>query len=85
MIGNIIEQQLHAAGVNVGEQRIEIRKRAEDRIDVRVIADIVTKVGHWRGKDRRDPYRVYAEPLKVLKFAVNAAQITDAVAVAVFE
>lgn len=85
MIGNIIEQQLHAAGVNVGKQRVEIRESAENRIDVRIVADIVTEVGHRRRKDRRDPDRVHAEPFEIVELALNAAEITDAVAVAVFE
>jgi hypothetical protein len=46
MIGNIIEQQPHAAIVNVRKQNVEIRERAENWIDVHVVADVVTEVGH---------------------------------------
>src|SRR5439155_14892520 len=43
------------------------------------------EVGHRRGEDRREPERVDAEPVQVVEPAGDAAQVADAVAVAVLE
>ena len=80
-----VEDQLEAARVRVGEQRVEIGQRAEQRIDVAIIGDVVAEIGHRRGIDRRDPDRVDAEPDQMVEAAANAAQVADAVAVAVLE
>src|SRR6266850_3657194 len=77
MIGDIIEQELHAARMNIGEQGIEVCQRAEDRIDVGIIADVVTEIRHRRRINRRDPDGVDAEPLKIIEPAPYAAEIAD--------
>src|SRR5262245_56288467 len=71
--------------MDVVDQRIEFRQRAKNRIDIGIIAYIVTEVGHGRRIDRRDPDRVYAEPLEIIELLPNATQITDAVTVTVHE
>jgi hypothetical protein len=52
MIGNVVKEQLHAAPVHFGKQRVEVRQRAEYRIDVGVVGDIVAEVRHRRRIDR---------------------------------
>ena len=47
------------------DQLVEVRQRAEDRVDVAVVGDVVPSVGHRRGVERRDPQRVDAEVAEV--------------------
>jgi hypothetical protein len=47
--------------VRLGQQAIEIRQRAEQRIDVAVVGDVVAEVGHRGFEERRDPDRVDAQ------------------------
>ena len=42
-------------GWAVGDQRVEIGERPEERIDVAVVRDVVAEVGHGRRIERRDP------------------------------
>ena len=43
------------------DQLVELRQRAEQRVDVLVVADVVAVVGLRRGVDRREPQDVDAE------------------------
>ena len=37
------------------DQLVEVRERAEHRVDVAVVGDVVAEVGHRRGEDRAEP------------------------------
>jgi hypothetical protein len=71
--------------VGRGQQRVELLERAEDRVDVGVVGDVVAEVGHRRGEDRRDPGRADAELAQIGQPLPDAAQVADAVGVAVLE
>ena len=68
-----------------GDEPIEVVERAEERIDVGVIGDVVTEVGHRRGIDRREPDGIDAEPLEVVEPRKNSGQVADAVAVGILK
>src|SRR3546814_16220114 len=51
---DLIDEHLEPQRVCVGDQRVEIRERAEDRVDIAVIGDVITEIGHRRGIERRD-------------------------------
>ena len=46
MIGHQIEDQLHAAGVDVGQQCVEVCECAEHGMDRRIVGHVVTEVVH---------------------------------------
>ena len=75
-----VEQDADVARVRVGEQRVEGREVAEERVDVAVVGDVVAEVGHRRAVDRRQPDRVDAEPLQVVEARAQALEVADAVA-----
>ena len=53
--------QLPVAEVRrVGQERVEVGKRAEARIDAEKIADVITVVAIWRRKERKQPYTIHA-------------------------
>ena len=80
-----VHDQLHAAGVQLRDQLVQVGQRAEERIDVGVIADVVAVVVHRRPVDRRHPHHVHAEALQVVDMTEDAAQVADAVPVGVGE
>jgi hypothetical protein len=44
---NEVEHDPKPAGVACGQQAVEIIERAEQRVDARVIGDVVAEVSHW--------------------------------------
>src|SRR5205823_11402863 len=81
MIGHQIQQDLQPAVVPGGEQAVEIRERAEPRIDADIIRNVITEVEHRRGKDWREPDRFDSELDQVGKSADDAGKIADPVVV----
>ena len=69
----------------VGEQRVEVGQRAEHRVDVARVGDVVAAVGHGGAVERREPDRVDAELDEVVEALPHADQVAGAVAVAVGE
>ena len=65
------------------DHRVGIGERAEDRVDVAVVGDVVARVGLRRGVERREPDGVDAERAQVGQARGDAGEVTDAVAVAV--
>ena len=68
--------------VRLGDQAVEVGERAEERVDVAVVGDVVAEIGHRRGIDRRDPDGVDAEPDEIVEPLADAGEVADAVAVA---
>ena len=64
---------------------VEVGERAEDRIDVAVVGDVVAEVGHGRGVEGRDPDGVDAEGGEVVEAGEDAGEVADAVAVRVLK
>ena len=73
-----IQHDPQIAVVGLVDQVIQIGQRAEDRVDIAVVADVVPEVGHRRSEDRRDPDHVDAQPLQVIKMFDDATQGADA-------
>jgi hypothetical protein len=71
--------------VGLGDQRVELRERAEQRIDPAIIGHVVAEIRHGGGVDRRDPHRVDPEPGEVVEARRDARQIADPVAVRVLK
>ena len=80
-----VHDQLHAAGVQLRDQLVQVGQRAEQRVDVLVVADVVAVVVHRRAVDRGHPHDVDAQPVQVVQVAEHAAQVADAVPVGVGE
>ena len=85
VVGHKVQQHANAAGMRFGDQPVDIDQRAEQRVDIAVVTDVVAGIGHRRAKDRRQPQGVDAQLLQVIEMAQHAVEVTDAVAVAVGE
>jgi hypothetical protein len=80
---HLVDHDLQAEFVRTVDQRLEVGERAEHRVDIVVVADVVAEVLHRTLEERRQPDAVGAELRDVLEAARDARQVADAVAVAV--
>ena len=85
VIGHEVEQQLQSPRMGRCQQRVEIRQRPETRVDIAIIGDVISKVGHRRWKYRGKPDRVHAQFDQIVEPALDPAKVTDAVAIAVLK
>ena len=89
LVGRVVDHQIHhdlqTALVRFGKQLVHILQRAEQRIDILIIGNIVAVVVLRRLVDRAQPHHVHAKIGQIIKTAGDAFQIADAVAVRVLE
>ena len=85
VVWNKIEDDFELLCMRFINEEIETFERAEDRINPAVIRDIVTEVMHWRGIDRRNPDRIYAEPDEIIKPLPDTIEIAYAITVRVLK
>ncbi len=82
---DLVNDDLDAERVRLGDQRIEVGERAEDRIDVAIIRDVVAEVAHRRLEEGREPDRIDAEARDMIEMRGDAGQVADPVAIRVRE
>ena len=89
LVGRVIDHQInqhaHAALACAVRELDEVPERAEARIDVVVVTDVVAVIQTWRGLEWHQPYRGDAQSVKIVEPACETFEVTDAVAVAVHE
>lgn len=89
LVARVVHHEVHhdpdAPLVRLGQQQVELVERAEQRIDVLVVGDVVAVVVLRRGVDRREPDHVDSEIGEVAEPRADAAEVADAVAVRVGE
>ncbi len=66
--------------MRLGHQRVEIGKRAEQRIDIAIIGNVVAHIRHWRGEEGRKPDSIDTERSDVWQALGHAGKIAIAVA-----
>ena len=67
MVEDEVEDDRDPALVGGGDEPVEVGHRAEQRIDRRMVRDVVADVEPGRGVDRREPDRVDPERLEVVE------------------
>ena len=85
VVRDVVEDQPQPEPMRLLRQRVEVGERAEARVDVAVVGDVVAEVGHRRAVERREPDRVDAEVGEVRKPRTDAGQVARPVAVGVLE
>ncbi len=80
---HLVDHHLEAEFMRTLDQRADVVERAEHRVDVAVVADVVAEVFHRALEERRQPDRIDSKPRYVFELAGDARQVADAVAVAV--
>jgi hypothetical protein len=85
VVGDEVDDQLDVVGVQFGNHLVEVGERAQARIDVAVVVDVVAAVGECGRVERAEPNRVDAERSEVADSGGDAGQVPDAVAVGIEE
>jgi len=85
MIDDQFSDDAQAAFVRGREERLKILQRAEVRIDVVVISDVVAIIAQWRWIERQEPDRGDTEFLQIIELLDQPAKIADAVTVTVMK
>ena len=85
VIGNEIEDDFYFARVRCGNEPVEVFQRSEQRIDIAVVADVVSEIRHRRGIDRRYPDCIDAKPREVIEALAQSLQVANAVAIRVLK
>jgi hypothetical protein len=80
-----IEDHLDPARMRLRNQPLEIRQRAEDRIDVGIVGDVVAEILHRRTEYRRNPDRIDTEIHQVRHPLRDPVEVADPVAIAVLK
>ena len=75
VVGHEIDQHAHPAIGGLRHQPIEIIDRAEVRIDIGVIGDVVAPVRVRGGVDRTEPDAVDAEPRQVVEMRDHPSEV----------
>ena len=82
---DLIDDDLHAERVRAGDERVEVGKRAEDRVDVAIIGHVIAEIGHRRPEEGRQPDRLDAQARDMVEVRGDAGQVADAVAIRIGE
>ena len=67
------------------QQRVEILKRAEQRVYVGIIRDVIAHIRHRAFEDGRQPYRIHTQIGQIGQAAGDPLQVTDPVPVAILK
>src|SRR5271154_6756633 len=78
-----LDEHLHAALVSGVEELLKVLERAVARVNICVIGDVVAVVSQWRRIKWEQPDTGDAEILKIVELVDQAAEIADAVIVAI--
>ena len=71
--------------MGAGNERVGLLERAEVRMDIAVVADVVTAVGHRGWIPRAYPDRIDAEPGEIGQQVDDAEDVPNAIAVVIGE
>ena len=85
VIGHEIDQHPQAVVVGAGNEHVRLLERAKVRMDIAVIADVITAVGHRGRIPRADPDRVDAEAGEIGQPIDDAEDVPSAIAVVIGE
>ena len=89
LVGRVVDNQVHhdanATPMRLFKQLIEVRHRAEFRLNRLIIADVIAVIDVRGLVHRRQPNHIDAQLLQVVQPRRHALQIADAVAVCIHE
>jgi hypothetical protein len=80
-----VEEHTDSASTGLFDKSLDVRERAEIRVDAQIVGDVVAPVDVRRRVDRIQPDSIDAEPLEVVELLCQTRKITDAVLVSVSE
>lgn len=85
VVGHDVDDQADAREVQRRHQLVELLERADARVHIPVVSDVVPAVGQRGRVERAQPYRVDAQRLQIWDARDDAAQVAQPVAVGIGE
>ncbi|VUX34665.1 Uncharacterised protein [Bifidobacterium breve] len=89
LVGGVVDDEVHhdleSAPVRFGQQLVHVVERAEQRVDVPVVGDVVAVVVLRGPVDRREPQHIHAEVGEIVEAGGDALQVAETIAVRVLE
>jgi hypothetical protein len=85
VVGHDVDHDLQAQPVRLGDHRVEVVERAQARVHVPVVGDVVAAVGEFRGVERAEPEGVDAQCGQVAEALGDALEVPEPVTVGVGE
>ena len=85
VVHNQIHNDLQAALVRFGKQLIHIFHRAEQRVDILIVGDIVAVIVLRGLVDGGEPQHIHAKTCKIVKTTGDALDVANAVAIGILE
>ena len=85
VVGDEVDNDPQTQGVSIADKLIDVSERAELRVHVAIVADVIARVRLRRGVERVQPDRVDAQVAKIRQPGPDAGQVPDPIAVRVRE
>src|ERR1051325_4908120 len=85
MIEHVVYDDLDAALVRFTHEAVEIRERAELRVDVFVVAHVVAEINLRRRIEGSDPDGIHAKLGEVVQLRRDSVKVSDTVAVGILK
>ncbi len=85
VVGDDVDDDADAAFVQRRDHGVEVLQRAEPRIDVAIVGDVVAAVRERRRVERTQPHRVDAELREIVDAGDDARDVAESVAVRIRE
>lgn len=85
VVDDEVHDEPHPAGVQACDERVEVGQRAEDRVDVAVVGDVVAVVVLRGAVDGAEPDDVDSQGVEVVQALGDPGDVPDAVAIGVLE
>ena len=85
MIRDKVEDHTDPARVRFRNQPFEIRHVAKDRVDINVIGNVVSEIGHRRSEYRRNPDRINSKLDEVRQPFDNSIQVPHPIVVRILK
>ena len=75
VVGNEIRNESEPSPMRLGDQSVEIPKVPEDPRHIAIICDVISKIGHGRRINRRNPDSVDAKGYNMIQAPNNPRKI----------
>jgi len=79
----LIDDHAQAKRMGAGDQRVEIRKRAENGIDIAIVGHVIAEIAHRAFEHGRQPDGIDAKRCHIGQARGDAVEIADAIAIGV--
>jgi hypothetical protein len=82
---DLVDDDLEAEAVGRGEEPVEIGERAEDRVDIAIVGNVVAVIFHRRCEEGRQPDRIDPERGDIVETLGDPGEVANPVAVRIGE